>query len=58
MRFVFAVVGALVVGSYMLVGLRDKEQISLLPTLSLFYAFGVVWVSGILARWLKVRAPA
>lgn len=41
------------VAGYMLVGVRDKELISMLPTLAILYALGVAWTASRLGTALR-----
>lgn len=52
----FIVLGSavsLALSGYILLGVRKKEYVSLLPTIALVYAFGLSWVSTIMQRHLN-----
>ena len=54
-----AVIAAYAILSYLLMGLRDKELISLLPTVAIYYGFGLAWLFTLLgARIRTLRARA
>lgn len=56
-----AVIAASAISGYVLLGVRDKELISLLPTVAIFYAVGLAWLVTLLRgrfRTLVVRAKS